>query len=45
MFIVDGMEDKDVSALKTKIENVDHVSKVLWYDSLADISMPKEYAP
>ena len=41
MFIVDGMEDKDVSALKTKIENVDHVSKVLWYDSLADISMPK----
>lgn len=27
MFIVDGMEDKDVSALKTKIENVDHVSK------------------
>lgn len=41
MFIVDGMEDKDVSALKAKIENIDHVSKVLWYDSLADISMPK----
>ena len=37
MFIVDGMEDKDVSALKAKIENIDHVSKVLWYDSLADI--------
>ena len=45
MFIVDGMEDKDVSALKTKIENVDHVSKVLWYDSLADISMPKSMLP
>ena len=41
MFIVDGMEDKDVSALKAKIENIDQVSKVLWYDSLADISMPK----
>lgn len=41
MFIVEGMEDKDVSALKAKIENIDHVSKVLWYDSLADISMPK----
>ena len=39
------MEDKDVSALKTKIENVDHVSKVLWYDSLADISMPKSMLP
>ena len=45
MFIVDGMEDKDVSALKAKIENVDHVSKVLWYDSLADISMPKSMLP
>lgn len=32
MFIVDGMEDKDVSALKAKIEKVDHVQKVLWYD-------------
>ena len=41
MFIVDGMEDKEVSALKAKIENVEHVQKVLWYDSLADISMPK----
>ena len=30
MFIVDGMEDKDVSALKAKIEKVDHVQKVLW---------------
>lgn len=45
MFIVDGMEDKDVSALKAKIENIDHVSKVLWYDSLADISMPKSMLP
>ena len=35
MFIVDGMEDKDVSALKAKIEQVDHVEKVLWYDQLA----------
>ena len=40
-----GMEDKDVSALKAKIEKVDHVQKVLWYDSLADISMPKSMMP
>lgn len=45
MFIVDGMEDKEVSALKEKIENVEHVQKVLWYDSLADISMPKSMIP
>ena len=45
MFIVDGMEDKEVSALKAKIENVEHVQKVLWYDSLADISMPKSMIP
>ena len=45
MFIVDGMEDKEVSALKAKIENVEHVQKVLWYDSLADISMPKGMIP
>ena len=45
MFIVDGMEDKEVSALKAKIKNVEHVQKVLWYDSLADISMPKSMIP
>ena len=45
MFIVDGMEDKEVSALKAKIENVEHVQKVLWYDSLADIGMPKSMIP
>lgn len=45
MFIVDGREDKKVSALKAKIENVEHVQKVLWYDSLADISMPKSMIP
>lgn len=45
MFIVDGMEDKEVSALKAKIENVEHVQKVLWYDSLAGISMPKSMIP
>ena len=45
MFIVDGMEDKDVSKLKAKIEDVDHVKEVIWYDSIADISMPKSMLP
>ena len=45
MFIVDGMEDKDVAALKAKIEKVDHVENVLWYDSIADISIPESMLP
>lgn len=43
--IVEDMADKDVSALKQKIEKVDHVETVLWYDSLLDISVPKELLP
>lgn len=45
MFICEGMEDKDVASMKEKIEKVDHVKKVIWYDSLADLSMPKEILP
>ncbi|MFQ9514855.1 MAG: efflux RND transporter permease subunit [Eubacterium sp.] len=45
MVLVDGMEDKQVSELKEKIESVDHVSKVLWYDSFADLNMPKSMLP
>lgn len=45
MLIVDGMEDKDVAALKEKIESVDHVTQVLWYDSIADISIPESMLP
>lgn len=45
MFIVEGMKDKDVAVLKKQIEGVDHVQSVLWYDSLADISLPKEMIP
>lgn len=45
MLIVDGMENKDVSKLKEQIEDVDHVSKVLWYDSVADISIPQSMLP
>ncbi len=44
-FVVDGMSNKDVSALKAKIEDVDHVKTVLWYDSVADISIPTEMLP
>ena len=45
MFIVDGMEEKDVTELKEKIEKVDHVANVIWYDSIADISVPMSMLP
>lgn len=45
LYVVEGMEDKDISALKSKIEDVDHVSKVIWYDSFADLSIPKDVLP
>ncbi len=43
--IVEDMPEKDVAALKEKVEQIDHVETVLWYDSLADISMPMELLP
>lgn len=43
--IVEDMPAKDVAALKEKIEAVDHVDTVLWYDSLADLSVPLELLP
>lgn len=45
MFVVDGMENKDVVKLKSQIEDVDHVEKVLWYDSIMDISVPESMIP
>ena len=43
--MLDGMDDKDVEKVKEKIEKVDHVCDVLWYDTLADVSLPKEVLP
>ena len=45
MVLVEGMDDNHVADLKAKIEGVDHVSKVLWYDSFADLSVPKSMLP
>ena len=45
MIVVEDMELKDVAALKEKIEAVDHVKKVLWYDSVLDVSVPVEMLP
>ncbi len=45
LFVAEGMEEKDVSELKGKIENVDHVADVIWYDSVMDLSVPMEMLP
>lgn len=43
--VIDDMKDKDVVALKEKIQGIDSVCDVLWYDTIADISLPKEVLP
>lgn len=45
LFMVDGMDIKDTVALKEKIEAVDGVEEVIWYDTAADISIPMELIP
>ena len=45
MVMVEGMTDKEVVETKKKIEAIDHVADVVWYDTIADISLPKEVLP
>ena len=43
--VVEGMEAKDISTMREEIAEVPHVKAVIWYDSLADISIPMEMLP
>ncbi len=45
LYVAEGMEEKDVANLKSRIEEVDHVSDVIWYDSIMDLSVPMEMLP
>ena len=45
MCVVEGIEDQDISKMRKNMEKVDHVKKILWYDSLADLSIPKTMLP
>lgn len=45
LIIVEDMKDKDVANLVKKIEKIEHVNTVLWYSTLADVSIPKELLP
>ena len=45
MVVVEDMPLKDVQKLKNKFEEIEHVKKVLWYDDIADISVPTSIVP
>ncbi len=43
--VVEGMENREVASLRKQIEGVSHVKSVIWYDSIADLSVPMEILP
>lgn len=43
--IFEDMPEKDVAKLKEKVEAIDYVDTVLWFDSVADLSVPMEILP
>ncbi|MCR5141754.1 MAG: MMPL family transporter [Ruminococcus sp.] len=45
LVVVEDMEPKDVAKLKKKFEKVPAVGEVLWYDDIADVSVPVEILP
>ena len=45
LVILQDMPVHDVSELKAKLETVEHVESVIWYNSIADVSIPLEILP
>ena len=45
MVVVENMELKDVQKLEDAYSKIDHVKDVLWYDDVADLSLPVEMIP
>ena len=45
MVVVEDMELKDVQKLEDEISKIEHVKDVLWYDDVADISLPVDMLP
>jgi len=43
--IVEGMNTDEIVSLKSRIQDVEHVDTVLWYDSIVDPSIPPELLP
>ncbi len=45
MLVIENMPEKDIAELEQKIKQVDHVDSVVWYDSIADLSVPMQLLP
>ena len=45
MVVVEDMEMKDVQKLEEQLSEAEHVKDVLWYDDVADITLPVEMIP
>ena len=45
ILMVEGMQPAQVSELKGQIEKVDHVTSVVWYDSIFGSNIPIEFLP
>ena len=45
MVVVENMELKDVQKLEDAYSEIDHVKDVLWYDDVADLTLPVEMIP
>lgn len=43
--MLDGMSAKEVKETAEKIEDIEHVSSVVCYDSMTDLNIPKEVLP
>lgn len=43
--VVENMSDKDTKAMIENVKKIDHVDTVIGYDSIADLSFPKEMLP
>lgn len=43
--IFEGMDEKDIVKTEDEIKKIDHVATVLWYDDLADTSIPMQILP
>ncbi len=45
LIVVEGMDEKDVDRMTGELKRVEHVDSVIWYNSVADISVPMEIIP
>ncbi len=45
MIVVEGMKMQELKEVEEQILSIDHIDNVLWYGSVADISVPIEFLP